>query len=71
LEAKRLFFRDEDQSPDEDRPAEKILDLPARSRFGEGRAEPLRHWNLTFEVCKTSAFMHNENDPYPSDAPQF
>ena len=24
-----------------DRPAEKVLDLPARSRFGEGRAEPL------------------------------
>ena len=24
-----------------DRPGEKVLDLPARSRFGEGRAQPL------------------------------
>jgi len=34
LEDKHLLFRDEDQSPDEDGPAEKVLDLPARSRFG-------------------------------------
>jgi hypothetical protein len=35
--------------PEEDRTAEKGLDLPARSRFGEGRAEPLRNLTINLE----------------------
>jgi len=34
---------------EEDRPAEKGLDLPARSRFGEGRAESLTELTCTLE----------------------
>jgi hypothetical protein len=41
---------------EEDRPAEKVLDLPARSRFGEGRAEPLR--NLTISLEKLMKKLH-------------
>jgi hypothetical protein len=41
---KYLFFRDRDNEHSIGRrqAGEKVLDLPARSRFGEGRAEPLR-----------------------------
>ena len=30
-------------------PAEKDLGLPARSRFGEGRAAPLKDWPQTLQ----------------------
>jgi hypothetical protein len=39
MSSKHLFFRDEIRYHEGDRMAEKVLDLPARSRFGEGRAE--------------------------------
>jgi hypothetical protein len=47
---KHLFSRDEIRYHEGGRTAEKVLDLPARSRFGEGRAKPL--WCLTTSVEK-------------------
>jgi hypothetical protein len=44
-----LFFYDKIQYFEEDKAAEKGLDLPARSRFGEGRAEPLRHLTMDLD----------------------
>ena len=49
--------------PEGDGPAEKDLDLPARSRFGEGRAEPLvdlirgpsKHWKR-FLLCDHESY---------------
>ena len=48
---KHLFFRDEIKHPEEDRAAEKILDLPARSPAlrDEGRAEPLMDLGRTLK----------------------
>jgi hypothetical protein len=49
---------------EEDRTAEKVLDLPARSRFGEGRAEPPMDLTRTLKnPSKTSIF--SKYDSYP------
>jgi hypothetical protein len=56
-ESKHLHFRDEMKYPEEDRTAEKDLDLPARSPAlrDEGRAEPLRNLTINLEkLMKTS-----------------
>jgi hypothetical protein len=61
---KHLFFRDEIKHPEEDRAAEKILDLPARSRFGEGRAEPLMDLGRTLKnPSKNPIFSQYESYP--------
>jgi hypothetical protein len=36
---------------------EKALDLPTRSRFGEGRAEPLNHYIETFQGHERITFL--------------
>jgi hypothetical protein len=47
---------------EEDRTTEKVLDLPARSRFGEGRAEPLMDLARTLKnPPKTSIFSKYES----------
>jgi hypothetical protein len=61
---KHLFFRDEINHHEEDRTTEKVLDLPARSRFGEGRAEPLMDLARTLKnPSKTSIFSKYESYP--------
>jgi hypothetical protein len=44
---------------EEDSPAEKVLDLPARSRFGEGRAEPLTDLTRTLKTYERPLFLPN------------
>jgi hypothetical protein len=61
---KHLFFRDEIKHHEEDRTAEKVLDLPVRSRFGESRAEPLMDLTRTLKnPLKTSIFSKYESYP--------
>jgi hypothetical protein len=49
--SKHLFFRNEIKHHEEDRTAEKVLDLPARSPAlrDEGRAEPLMDLTRTLK----------------------
>jgi hypothetical protein len=50
--------------PEEDRTAEKVLDLPARSRFGEGRAQPLMDLTRTLKnPSKASVFSKHGSYP--------
>ena len=66
LPRKRLFFRDEIKHHEEDRTAEKVLDLPARSPAlrDEGRAEPLMDLTRTLKnPSKTSIFSRYESYP--------
>jgi hypothetical protein len=62
--SKHLFPLDEIKHHEEDRTVEKVLDLPARSRFGEGRAEPLMDLTRTLKnPSKTSIFSKYESYP--------
>jgi hypothetical protein len=47
----------------EDSPADKVLDLPARSRFGEGRAKPL--WDLITNIEKLMKSFFSKHKSYP------
>jgi hypothetical protein len=46
-----------------DRPAKKVLDLPARSRFGEGRAEPLMNLIQTLKNFENPIFSETKSYP--------
>jgi len=46
-----------------DRSAEKVLGLPVRSRFGEGRAKPLIDLIRTSEALERSLFNEWESCP--------
>jgi hypothetical protein len=61
---KHLFFRNEIKPHEGDRTAEKVLDLPTRSRFDEGRAEPIMDLTRTLKnPSKTSIFSKYESYP--------
>jgi len=58
---KHLFFRDEIKHHEEDRTAEKVLDLPARSPAlrDEGRAEPLVDLTRTLKTPSKTCILAN------------
>ncbi len=47
--------------PAVDRRTEKVLGVPVRGRFGEGRAKPLRDWIRSFEAFTELLFILNRN----------
>ena len=63
-ESKHLFLYDEIKHHEEDRTTEKLLDLPARGRFGEGRVEPPMDLARTLKnPSKTSILSKYESYP--------
>ena len=55
-----------------DGPAEKALDLPARSRFGEGRAEHLMDWiRMLHYRTQSPSSVITKVTPNISTDPQF